>query len=1274
MAFVLTTEKLRKLDKHRFERFCRALLDADRTARFERGTVEIAGPNDEDVPDGGLDLQARVGTAAVATAETPLLRHGPGWVLYSCKSHRDDASTRPPSGWIAQVRREIDPAPSIYDARRKAVAADASERADQTPDALRDLIERICRDDAEYCVLINVGASDRSRLADEFARRLRERARLLLGPDVDVRDHQVRVLDANELVNAFNERPFAIPTELEYALGGRDDAFRSWSTWVESIENERRILDYVEDHHRAELHARLESLMDQPSPGSLWIVGDPGVGKTRAVHRFFDKHPELQHRIRQTDDWEDVEYWLRQDRPRSMRDVLLVVDEVPSRRGDELAREFRRSAATTEVKLVMIGTRGEGQGNVSPVFALPRLGRSEFRRLIEAELDNAHSQGPVRARVSMLVERLSQGYPLFAMWLTQGLAKNPELLDEPGTGLTDARDPWTATSLVLASRSAHSTYEQWNAAADIRGRALLLAMLVPRGRWIFSSELEQRFASALGRSWAELDEAARDCRTRGLLRETKRGLLYISPTNLERLVLNHYFGGPHPPLEPGRLRDRLGSRVDRLLVRAQRVGASTSCRTQLADALLDRALEGLNNDVAVPDILLRIAHERPVAVARRVRGMVGSTAGPAPRRMEEISRTIRHLRHRKLDESTFALVEDALFALSPNEDWAVIFTSGFHATYQTFEFRLGLLETRLDSADPDHRRAAIAGLRFAIQPRGRPRVSASSDDIDVATAGPWEIPSPEESAERSACGWALLLRVADDHDREVSAAARHEIAQNFPEGTKLGLRARPTLLHDLAEATQRWTLPERNALGRAMDDVDRHDVDPFPNAPQALDTLRAAIEPHSLEERLIAQVGRWHPLSGSLEAPEFEDQQLQADRTLAAECVASPDTLLGCEQWLDSRDALRVSTFGRALGEVDRDLVLLDPLRERIEAGALHSLTASYLAAWARRDPSAFDRWIERVSPRPRLGEVIATAIAGNDASSFRAEILSDLVERRRVTTTSLRGIGSWGWGRELAIDVLDRLVTALTKTDEPELARPAVGLAGHRIEARPVDPSIADVLVRLVDLTRSTHLPASGEQDWVALVTVLAHEGRTEVLTSIAGAIGDPGYSHQAAQAIEKLSAEGLADELWHALSVALTHDPQFARPLEFMLSQTSLRERLSAETIMEWVGHDPQRGTTVARLTAPHQEVLDPLAHGLIERFGRDSDVARTIEARAGSIPRAVHDPIGFLEQQASHATGWAHDNEGEVGHWACRLAADLRVRAAAEREEDQFIRQFS
>ena len=169
--------------------------------------------------------------------------------------------------------------------------------------------------------------------------------------------------------------------------------------------------------------------------------------------------------------------------------------------------------------------------------------------------------------------------------------------------------------------------------------------------------------------------------------------------------------------------------------------------------------------------------------------------------------------------------------------------------------------------------------------------------------------------------------------------------------------------------------------------------------------------------------------------------------------------------------------------------------------------------------------------------------------------------------------------------------------------------------------------------------------------------------------ALDDDGYSHQAQRAVAELADTEHADTLWEVLLAGLAEKPVRVITLDRILS--GARSQVPVSKLLAWVGGDPGRGAVAAQLARPYQPDLDPLACELLERFGATSQPARALGARAMSTPAAVHSFAAFFGEQASNAETWATKCHGAVATWAASIAADLRDRAAAEREDETLWR---
>jgi hypothetical protein len=1270
----LTVDKLRSLHKGPFERFCRALLDHEYQRRFPPKAVRLDGPSPEDTADGGRDIYAEVRHLPNEQWHFSLLPDDPCEVFFSCKSHKGTPEKKP-KGWLEQVRDELDSSPRLYDATRHRPVENHKKRVDSCKHPKPDLVRRMANG-ARYVVLVNVGVSNAREHEREFAGRLDLWAKHLAGKEAHVDPEWIRVLDANHIVAVYNANPFSLPEELSALLGGDETEFLwSWTDWSRRFEEERRRMGFVADEGRQSLLARLNGLVTMPRERVLRIAGAPGVGKTRLVHQFFSSDENLQARVRYTVDVVSLRRWLERDGLAEMPDAILVVDEVPGDLASSLDRSFRRTAVEASARLVIIGPRSNDEGE-PPAFALEGLRDEEFRQLVETELADAALAAPRRGPIRDIVVRLSEGYPLFALWLARALAERPELLDDPRGALTDGGDPWTATMAVLAGPPDDGSRDTWRMEAELRGKALLLAILAPTEDWeTLQDEEIAAFAGALHEEWPQLMGGAAKCRERGLLRTVGMNRHYISPANLERLLLNHFFGGPDgfSPIPPQRVRRYLKERANRLLERAQRVHASQRCREALAEDAL-ASLQG-SSCGREPRLLLRVARELPEETLALVALHVDQSDEDVSRAVWDV---LSHLRHRRISPDAFATLENASFGLALRSDrdgdprewvatWASMFSAALHLTHQSHEARFRLLQQRLRESDPHRRAIALEGLALLISPHATGAYRKGFDDVD----GPWEEPTEVEVERRLRDGWTSLIRMTIDEVEQVRTRAQTIVADALRGGIRVGLD--PKLVIALSEATSEWSVEARNALGAALDDVERYEGEtlagPRRELSESVAQLLRALEPKSFAERLMAHVGRWHPIPGPITRSDREQLERAADVDLAREAIDAPQELMGCLDWLASKQAVRSQSFGRALGEADCEQRLLERLEAELD-DRLDWFVASYLAGWYERDAPAFLRWAETRVGDLRLANCLVMALTAHPATDESARLLVQLLERGGVRRGSLRGIGYWDWARSVSPPLLDQLIVLLHNTEDVDLLSEAVGLAAQRIDKNHVEglTPLDGALVDLLERTARPHLAGTGELAWTKVALSLISRGRAEVVSTVVNAAASVRtYSHQAERTLGELVDSGHVEAVWAAVASQLASNPVSAASLEVTLRTSGFLDVVSTEAILEWVGTDEERAATVARLTSPHTDSLDALTLGLLTRFGTESIVAGAIASRAFSTPTPVHSLATFHERQADLAAAWAESHGEPIARWARGIEQQHRARAAREREDE-------
>jgi len=1279
----LRPESIKQLRKHEFEKFCWELLRHEYRRRFEPGALELQPPAEQDWSDGGRDIQVEVFEEPRTRSHEALLPDRRMKVWYSCKTNQDDGSGRKsPNSWQKQVRKELDPPPRIVDGRTGGLVEDAEQIAQTGKQRPSEALLRMLADGGEYVVLVNVSPGAGS--SEAFERELQtlfsfwiERA---LDCEVPNLNRKIRIRGAYHLADAYNAAPFALEPEWEQALGlDSPDFFDDWDRWSSAFARERELIDYRPDASRERALERLDVFLtaasvDEPT---IRFWGAPGVGKTRLIHRALERHPALQRRVRYTNELRELERWLRGTRPEDLHDRILVVDEVPPSRASGLADSFAVAAEhSAQARLIIIGPRDLDVRPKPADFALDPLDGGVIREIIEYELRESEAQPDVVDVVAVL----SEGYPLHALWLAKALAHDRAALRDPHRLSTGDEDPWLATSRVLAGPPAGD--EQWERTAELRGKALLLAVLAPDEDWEgFDEALETGFAAALRVDWGELMAAARQCVQRGLLRQVGRRRRYISPANLERLILNHFFGdGPAgPPLDPRRLRERFPSHYARLLERSRIVNASEDCHRTLTGAVIDawRRFGEEGEATTIEQLvcgLREVAYLAPNATAVALAPFVAA-AGPqaiVARAGEVVRGALQHLSHRKLARHEFEAVEDALWMLAPTgfcvRSWAQLFAPASE-THQPFDVRFELLRRRLGDPLAQRRSLALEGLRAALDPSFSVGHAPGWDDVE----DDWlQTRDCAEFDRQLSAGWPELLRLTSDDDQSVAGGAR-KLCQLM--GKVLGEPGWPDeeIVEALVESVGTWTSTERNELKEAIWGPE----DPREEALRGvLARLGEALVPQSLEDRLVAQVGSWMPTLFSEEAPAVRGGEVEGDRALAEELIYDPEFV--CEQlvWLGSKQALRAAAFAKVVGEVDEDRALLPVLvDDGLEVAP--RFVAGYLAGWGNGpDGQPLDDWIARAIARREYDEVCARALIDMRGSDRRAQLLLELLERDSLSDEALLRLGYSSWATAVSTALLDALIIALAKRgDEAKLQ--ALGLAVTRLErsAAQLDESLRLTIGELVAATAHGRLPSLAEQAWSRLLRELGVAG---ALSPLQGALEHAasrefvGYPHHLVRTLSYLLVAGQSAAVWQAVSGALEAGAR-AEAMRDFLAAAKVFEHVPCSTLLEWAGADASRARALAHFTRPTQAQLDPLVRELLCRFGDQREIMQVIEARVGALPPGVSNRARFYLQQADNARVWQCDADPKVASWARELEAGLRARANRALHDEEYERRY-
>lgn len=1275
----LEAKSVKELHKQEFEDFCERLLHEEKRRLFGPDAIRIYPPSEEDWADGSRDIQVVVHDPPREESHESLLPHRRCTIWYSCKSKRGD-------GWQAQVREAVDPSPRLVDANTGDLVADADNRL-CNPDKRKRLPPRrlltTLASGGEFVVLVNVnpGAGALEKIEHELCTLFSFLITKELEREVPAQlARRVRVLGATEIARAYNAAPFTPKLEIREKLGLDEPAFWSdWNRWTEQFSRQRKLLDYRTDPERAKILSDIEqflttSTVDDPV---IRIWGAPGVGKTRLIHHALEQHFENNSdglaRVRYTDNSRELQLWLGRD-DGDLRDLVLVIDEVLPSQAGMLADSFAlRAGVPTRARLLMIGPKQSGLYPKPTAIELGPLHSNEIRKIIEREIGEGEAAD--------IIERLSEGFPLHALWLSKALVDSPALLRAPRQLLTGGEDPWLATSAVLAGPQGDDL-DPWRREAELRGKALLLAVLAPDDDWRgFEDTLEAELAKLLRVNWSELLDAATACIERGLLRVVGRNRRYISPANLERLILNHFFddGPAGPPLDPRRLRERIPERYPRLLERARIVGASDACRRTLTGSVVDAL--GESRDPArlqtVTPSLEETIRFAPEQAAHGLRALIQSL-GPRSTADPLVRAALQQLSHRRLSRGGFEAVEDGLWMLATvgyaERSWAELFAR-VHATHQQFELRFELLERRLRAPTPAHRKLALQGLAALLDHDVCVGHVAGRDDLESTRAQP---KTDVEVHQQINAGWRALLRVAEDQDEDpsVATAARAMFCQLELDSAPTG--ANPDVIERLTALVGQWTSEERNALREALwgpesplEDVGGVGEDKY----AAVAELGRALAPHDLDDQLVAQVGSWMPTFWAEEHPAVRGESVAGDRELAEQLIEQPEFVVEQLPWLGSDRAVRAAQFGKVVGRLDEDRVLLPVLLDHDGPSLAPRFVAGYLAGWGHGpDGEALDDWITARLTDATHAQLLAHTLIESSGSDRRARLLLELLDRRTLSDDSLLRLGYSEWAASVSIPCIDELIITLARRSN-EAKLQALGLADRRFErsVSSISEELRLTIGQLVAATASGRLPALAEAAWSHLVRRLSVVGDLTPLERALEAAASThfiGYPHHLVKTLRHLLDAAQVQAVWDVVHHALENGCR-ARAMRDFLEHAGVFDELPAELMMNWVGDDAARGAEIAWFVRVRSPELNPLGVQLVRRFGPDASPARILHDRIVAASRG--DTSRTRSEHAEQVHAWQEGYGEDVAAWAANIEHELSALAERERQDDDHERRY-
>lgn len=1252
----LKDEQLASLVDERFEEFCFDVIKCEAYDRHD--DPDVYGPAGRQGPDGGRDVLLVVKKTPIQDKRAYQKLYGmkpltedKGRVAYSCKSGEN---------WFDLALKDLNPK------HRKRLT---------DPEDPGRLIEVLLEGGHVKLLINTVGKLDEKVKRGEhkqtrhahLAAALWERLKSIQS-DAEDPSERIEILDARALADFLRARRPESGGIVRWA-----DALEvrpllpSLEAWSEGHEEDRRGPErFFEDDERRSLRARLYEFVTTGSDKVAWLVGPPGVGKTRTLIEALRAHPSIAQRALVAESPELATSALRNGLLSRHPSALVIVDDCPFLEVDAVASHFRQAAKASGARLVIVtpGSRdGLSHVKLEPRWFLPALDKRAVQSLVEAEVGDT--------RQAEEIVRLSQGYPWFATLLSreaQVEGRSPE-------------NQLEATKWALASRHEAHLPSEMESLRLQRAKCLLAASLTTRVDWeSLSPEAREAIANAVYlQTWPDVMATARACVARGILRRNMGWRFkYVTPLILEREVIAWLLGsdGDDPG---GRRLARFGQdyledffetllRLDlpRTMVAAMaRIGAEDLSSAPLGErALHEAGLLGAR--------LMFIARHEPARVARAINERVSALSIEENRaRVAERRGLVFALDHLIARRLAFDDAEEALVRLSLGENesyvnnatstWAGIFFAELNVTYRSYAARVELLSKRLCDADPRVRRLALEGVKASLATQAFRRTIEPLD-------GDRPLTSPHEAREGRARVWRLLGERFEDLDHAVAAHAKAIAIDSLRGSIRMGLDEEAVRV--IEERASTFDDAERMKLREKLVEVFTYDADRRSARTASLARLEELFTARSFQDRLRQHVGTWGPA-------RHRNDDSALDDALAREGLSDRAPILHELDWLTSDHAVRGISFAAALGRRDERGILFEPLRLRARAfrtsWRARLVFVRYLGGVndaGRRE--VVDAWLRALERSPEDVTSLAMAIvevgATEESLAWIALALADgALDQACIVELGRRP----SWLAGVSDRAYERFVATLVEGSTKAESTAALELLVDRVSERPADEALYPLLLRAVERSSEGGFVGWAGYSWERGAKILVDRGYAKRVAELAvAALSLPsGSSEHAWNALHHaVERDGVAS--FRAVAAQLERRDQASGRL--LLAFTFHRRSFAwpVDEVMSWVGSNEQRGRMIASLVHPYGDVLLSMVRALITRFGAHSSVASALEARIESTNGVVSSLAEHDARQLERAKSWSSDPDPNVRVFVERLITSL-ARSYEEHaaiEEDQ------
>jgi hypothetical protein len=1208
-----------------FERFCNYLLELEVNRRHVNGRVDGHPP--QYVKDGGVDILVTVTETPLSEASnfpkalTPDL---PCKMAVSCKTG---------AKWKSLMLRDT-----------------------KTRDGKKNpFIEHV--ETGGYVLLLvhrQVPAMEKQAFLKNFLDSLAKASAV----SVEELSTRVRLNDANDLAEFFAYRPIRLDEPLRKLLAIPDfkglDSMEVWSARQRHLRTEP---DWIPDRSRTDAIDAIRALLRGPidgTPNAIWLSGSPGVGKSRLVQEALAVD-DIEQRVLAASDFQyGYEAVYAGDASR-LGDGILVVDECSPDEVSGLTATFMGRSSGQSSTLILIGPpRRSGNVQFSGLkIQLEPLSPEAERALVESQVGSQADQTFVTRIV-----HLTEGFPWFAVLLSQAVRDDPESLPETAT-------QWRAASLALAGpmRDFKSATEHEQEAL-LRAKALLAIMMTEGEAWAsLTTEEEQKLSLTFEARWSDIKNAALRCFDRGLVRERQEWKYkYVTPLNVGRLAATHLLGAPHSI--GSRIREHVPERRDYLYRRLQSAEMRPFDLATLAiEDVVSFEYQPTWESLRILPVSL-LAQFSPAETARVVRAFIETqSVEELHARTNERRNLVFALEHVCRRKQGFSDAEHALFrlALAENETWGNnatgvwehLFLVILALTHLPFERRVRLLERHFDTDDSNALRLACKALGQAVGQEYSGPGYTEQDKVD----GEWWVPTISEARQGKLLAWRLLWTLLETKgvikDELCELAAQH-LRSSFYYGIA------ETIIDGLTERASLCSATGKARLREAISDVREFEI-VTEEVERSLSKLASAVAPNDYHGRVLDVAGNWSPAGHLRNHEDYESlrrKEDELDQAVAREGLAGDPPLLSNElKWLSSEAATRASPFMFQVGKMDSSLRLVDGVVEHMALGYAANSFSSYLAGvQSTRGADAVDRIASRFLSNPEHMWALVLTIRRCGVNEARVGWLVELIETSKLDVGLLHPLEYMDWSN-VGASVLAAFIEVLLNQQSSSADTIALNIA---VSQRNRLSDSRDILEEV--LVRASRGPSKGTMDayhWERAARVLVEEGRVNAVIQAAVSLlsttdryaGD----QEAWEILSELSEEN-GEEIWKAMVPVIEKRDEKAFSVALGFQSHRLLVRLPVDRIMDWVGQDEGRALWIALLCNVQSPELDEITRRLLILFGPESSPAAELAARAGSTDGVVSSIAGHAKRQAENARRWSEDQEPNVAAWGRLMIENL------------------